>query len=230
MKLEEIIRKLKSLENPKNIQGMARFGIKPKTKVLGISVPELRKMAKRIGKNHKLGLELWNSRIHEARLLAIFISDAESFTEKQIEKWVKDFDSWDITDQACMNLFYKNKIACKKIADFAKRSREFEKRTAFSLIACVAFKNKSLKNKDFEKFFDLIRKASNDERNFVKKAINWALRQIGKRNKNLNKKSVKIAKEVSKMKEKSAKWIANNALSELQSEAVQKRLQHKKFL
>ena len=230
MDYNEIIKKLKSLENPKNIEGMARFGIKPTTKILGIPIPELRKIAKEIKKDlsaqagHELALRLWNSNIHEAQLLAGFIADSEKLTESQMEKWVKDFDSWDIVDQVCGNLFDKTEIAKKKIFEFAKREKEFEKRTAFTLMAALSVHDKNMKNEDFLKFFTLIKKASTDERNFVKKSVNWALRQIGKRNMKLNKEALKLAREIQKIESKSAKWIANDAIRELTDIKTLKRI------
>lgn len=228
MNCQEILKKFKSLGSQKNIDGMARFGIKPKAKVFGVPVPEARKLAKQIKKNHKLALELFDSGFHEARLLATMIAIPEEITERQFEKWVKLFDSWDIVDQACMNLFCKSKIAVKKIPELAKADGEFERRTAFSLMAALAVHNKEMKDKDFIKFFQLIKIASNDERNFVRKAVNWALRQIGKRNKNLNRESVIQAKEILKIAEKtgskSGKWIANNAIIELTGKIVRERL------
>ena len=224
MNYEEIIKKLESLKNPKNVGGMARFGIRPKTKVYGISIPELRKIAKIIKKDHKLALKLWDSKIHEARILAGFIADAEKLTEGQVEKWVKDFDSWDVCDQICSAVLDKTNFAYKKVFEFSKRKEEFSKRTAFTLIACLSVHNKNMKDKDFIKFFPLIKKASVDERNFVKKAVNWALRQIGKRNKKLNKEAIKLAKEIQKINSKSAKWIASDAIKELTNINVQKRL------
>jgi len=131
---------------------------------------------------HNLALKLWDSKIHEARILAGLIADPERLTESQIEKWVKDFDSWDVVDQVCMNLFDKSVLAKEKIFEFAKREKEFEKRTAFALMAALASHDKKMQDKDFIKFFPIIKKASTDERNFVRKAVNWALRQIGKRN------------------------------------------------
>ena len=220
----EIIKKLNYLKNPKNVAGMARFGIRPKTKVLGVPIPVLRKMAKEIKKNHELSLKLFDSGIHEARLLAGFIEDPEKVTEKQFEKWIKTFDSWDIVDQVCSSCLDKTKFVKKKIFALEKRKPEFEKRTAFTLMCCLAVHDKKMLDKEFIKFFPLIKKASTDERNFVKKAVNWALRQIGKRNKNLNKKAIKLAKEILKQNSKSAKWIANNALKELTSQAIKKRL------
>jgi 3-methyladenine DNA glycosylase AlkD len=230
MGYQEIIKKLKSEANPKNVKGMARFGISPKN-TLGVSVPVLRKMAKKIGQNHKLAQQLWNSKIHEARMLAGFIDEVDKVTEKQMEKWVKDFDSWDVCDQVCGNLFDRTSFAWKKAVQWAKRKEEFVKRAGFVLMATLSVHDKKAKDKEFEKLFLLIKKHSIDQRNFVKKAINWALRQIGKRNLNLNKKAIKIAKEIQKINSKSAHWIANDALRELINEPVQKRLKQKqKFM
>jgi len=224
MDYEEIIVKLKSLENPRNVESMSRFGIRPKTKVLGIPIPVSRKMAKAIGKNHELALKLFNSGIHEAQILAGFIAEPEKFTKQQIEEWVKLFDSWDIVDQVCSAAIDKTKFVPKIIFEYARRKEEFVKRTAFTLIACLTVHNKEMKNEEFLKFFPLIKKASADERNFVKKAVNWALRQIGKRNKKLNVRAIKLAKEIQQINSKSARWIANDAIRELTGENVQKRL------
>jgi len=223
MEYQEIIKKLNSEANPKNVEGMARFGINTKN-TLGISVYVLRDLAKKIKRNHKLAQQLWNSGIHEARMLACFIDEIAKVTEKQMEKWVKDFDSWDICDQVCGNLFDRTDFAWKKALEWTKRKEEFVKRAGFVLVATLSVHDKKAKDKDFEKFLPLIKKHSLDERNFVKKAVNWALRQIGKRNLNLNKKAIKLAREIQKIDSKSAKWIANDAIRELISDPVQKRL------
>jgi len=227
MQYKEIIKKLKSLADPKNVEGMARFGINSNN-TLGISVYVVRDIAKEIGKNHKLAKQLWDSKIHEARLLAGFIDMSEKVTEKQMERWVKDFDSWDICDQLCANLFDKTPFAYKKSFQWSKRKEEFVKRAGFVLMAVLSVHDKKAEDKKFEKFFPLIKKHSIDERNFVKKAVNWALRQIGKRNISLNKKAIKIAKEIKKIDSRSAKWIASDALRELTSDKVQKRLKAKR--
>jgi len=226
MQYEEIIEKLESLRKPENVEGMARFGIRPETKVYGVPIPELRKIAKLVKKNHELALKLWDSRIHEARILAGMIADSEKLTVSQIKKWVSDFDSWDVCDQVCMNLLSKSKIAKNQIFEFARSKEEFVKRTAFALMAALAVHDKKMKDKDFTDFFPLIKNAATDERNFVKKSVNWALRQIGKRNKKLNKEAVKLAKEIQKIESKSAKWIASNALSELGDEKILKRIKN----
>jgi len=221
-----VIKKLKSQASEKNRKGMARFGINPKG-TLGVSVPILRKMAKDIGKNQKLSLRLWDSGIHETKLLAVFIGEPDKVTERQMEKWVKDIDSWDICDQLCGNLFDKTPFAYKKTYQWVKREEEFVRRTGFVLMATLSVHDKKASNKKFEEFFPLIKKYSADERNFVKKAINWALRQIGKRNLALNKKAIKLAKEIQKIDSRSACWIANDAIRELTSDPVQQRLKQK---
>lgn len=171
---------------------MSRFGINPKN-TLGISVYIIRGIAKKTGTNHKLAQQLWNSRIHEARLLAGFIDEPARVSERQMERWVKDFDSWDVCDQVCGNLFDKTKFAYKKALEWATRKEEFVKRAGFVLMAALSVHDKKTKDQKFERFFPAIKRYSTDERNFVKKAVNWALRQIGKRNINLNKKAIRAA-------------------------------------
>jgi len=222
MEYEQVMKKLKSMENKKNKEGMARFGIKGKN-ILGIPNPKVRAVAKEIGKNHKLAQKLWASEIHEARMLAAFIDEPEKVTEKQMERWVKNFDSWGICDCCCMHLFDKTPYAYKKAVEWSKRKEEFVKRAAFAMMAALSVHDKKAKDKQFEKFFPILIRESTDERNFVKKAVNWALRQIGKRNKTLNKKAIKIGKEIKKKDSKSARWIASDALRELESEKVRKR-------
>jgi 3-methyladenine DNA glycosylase AlkD len=224
MDYNEVIKKLESLKNPRNVEGMARFGIRPKAKVFGIPIPEIRKLAKQIGKDHKLALKLWDSKIHEARILAGYIEEIDKITEKQFEKWVKDFDSWDVVDQVCSAVLDKTDFAYKKIFELSKRKEEFVKRTAFTLICCLAVHDKKLPEEKFLNFLPLIKEASTDERNFVKKAVNWALRQIGKRNKNLNKRAIKLAREIQKIESKGARWIANDAIRELTDEKTLKRI------
>ena len=223
MNYQEVIKKLKSLSNPKNVAGMARFGIVSK-KVLGIKKPDIDKMAKTIGKDTKLALKLWDSKIYEVRVLAALIADPNIITNKQIEKWINQFDNWGVCDNACMNLFDKIPDAYEKAKKWTSQSKEFVRRTGFALMASLAVHDKKALNSEFIKFLPLIKKYSTDERNFVRKAVNWALRQVGKRNLNLNKAAIKTAKEIQKINSKSAKWIAGDALRELTSKAVQKRL------
>jgi 3-methyladenine DNA glycosylase AlkD len=223
IKASTIIKRLKSLANPKNVAGMARFGIKPH-KVLGIPMPYLRQTARRIGKNHTLAQELWASGIHEAQILASLVDEAHLVTERQMEQWPKDFDSWGVCDQVCMNLFDKTSFAYAKTLAWGQRKEEFIKRAGFALMAALACHDKQAPDKSFLRFLPAIKRAATDERNFVRKAVNWALRGIGKRNLTLNKAAIKAAQEIHKIDSKSARWIAADALRELSSDAVQERL------
>ena len=223
MKYDDIIKKLKSLSNPKAVEGMARFGINPKN-TFGVSIPNLRKIAKEAGTNHYLAQRLWSSGIHEARILASMIGDPLMVTEQQMESWVGNFDSWDVCDQCCSNLFDKTKFAYKKAIEWTKRNEEFVKRAGFVLMAVLAVHDKKAKDERFLKFLPIMKRESTDERNYVKKAVNWSLRQIGKRNLNLNKMALKTAKEIKMLDSRTAAWVASDALRELESKAVQERL------
>lgn len=223
MQYSDIIQKLKTLSDPEAVKGMARFGINPEN-TYGVSIPDLRKIAREAGKDHALAQQLWSSVIHEARILAGMIDVPEMVTDMQMESWVKDFDSWDVCDQCCSNLFDKTKFAYQKATEWSERKEEFVKRAGFVLMATLAVHDKKAADKEFLKFLPIIKDESIDDRNFVKKAVNWALRQIGKRNLNLNKMAIKTAGEIQQIDSKSAMWIAADAIRELTDEAVQNRL------
>ena len=223
MKYSDIIQKIKSLSDPEAVKGMARFGINPEN-TYGVSIPSLRTMARETGKDHALAQQLWASGIHEARLLASFIDKAEMVTEAQMGSWVKDFDSWDVCDQCCSNLFDKTRFAHQKAVAWSEREEEFVKRAGFVMMAALAVHDKKAADQDFAKFLPIIKREAGDSRNFVRKAVNWALRQIGKRNHNLNQMAVKTAEEIQQIDSKSARWIAADAIRELTSEAVYKKL------
>lgn len=218
-----ILRKLKTLRNQRNIDGMARFGIRGQH-MLGVPKPILLKMARNIGKDHRLALRLWDSEIHEARILAALIDDPGLVSASQMEKWVRGFDSWDLCDQVCGNLFDRTPNTIQKAMQWTRRKNEFEKRAGFVLMAEISVHDKRVPNKVFFAFLPMIRRESWDERNFVKKAVNWALRQIGKRNGRLNRAAIAEAERIGKMESPSARWIATNALKELQ--AWKKRFRH----
>ena len=222
MDFDDVIARLRAEANPDNVAGMARFGISI-ANTLGIPIYTLRKIAGEIKKDHDLALELWDSGIHEARILAGFIDDPEKVTEAQLERWVSDFDSWDVVDQLSA-LIYRTPYVLKKIHEWSGSDAEFVKRTAFSLVAQVSCHDKKMADKDFEQFLVLIKRAAMDERNYVKKAVNWALRSIGKRNRVLNRRAIKTAREIQKMDSKAARWIAADALRELTGDTVQNRL------
>jgi 3-methyladenine DNA glycosylase AlkD len=221
--IAEVINSLKEKARPEQLEGMARFGIIGE-KRLGVRIPDIRKLAKEIGKNHDLASELWRTGIPDARILAAMIAEPEKLTEDQMEAWAKDFNSWDVCDQVCMNLFDKSPLAWQKVYDWPQREEEYVKRAAFALIACLAWHDKEADDDQFKAFFPLIKREAADERNYVKKAVNWALRHIGKRNPALNRAAITAAKEISQIDSKSARWIASDAIRELESEAVQKRL------
>ncbi|MFC1478578.1 DNA alkylation repair protein [Candidatus Margulisiibacteriota bacterium] len=223
MTYDNIISKLKSLSDPKAVEGMARFGINPEN-TFGVSVPNLRAIAKEAGKDHQLAQQLWKSGIHEARILASMVDVPKEVTEEQVEAWVREFDSWDVCDQCIMNLFEKLPIAYQKAVEWSKQEEEWVKRAGFVMMARLAVSDKKADDKRFEEFFPLIIKMSDDERNFVKKAVNWALRQIGKRSRDLNKKAIQIAEKIDRFDSKSAKWIAKDALRELTDENIRGRL------
>jgi 3-methyladenine DNA glycosylase AlkD len=229
MTIDTILSELRTLANPANVAGMARYGINP-TNTLGVPIPPIREMARRAKKEHTsaerhaLAQELWSSGVHEARLLAGFIDDPKCVTEKQMESWAVDFDSWDICDQVCSNLFDKTPFAYDKAAQWSARPAEFVKRAGFVLMAALAVHDKKANDAAFLQFLPIIIREAGDQRNFVKKAVNWALRQIGKRNAALNRAALTVIKEILQLDNKAARWIASDAWRELTSDAVQVRL------
>jgi 3-methyladenine DNA glycosylase AlkD len=184
----------------------------------------MRKIAKEVGHNHPLALALWKTGIAEAQIVAALIDDPAAVSSAQMDRWVKDFDSWDVCDQACLSLFDKSPLAWQKIPEWAEREEEFVKRAAFALIAGLAWHDKQAVDQTFVDLFPILMKGADDDRNFVKKAVSWAIRNIGKRNPKLNRAAVKLAKDIQRMDSKAARWVAADAIRELQSEAVQRRL------
>ena len=223
MTYEEIMATLKAGANPENAAGMARFGISPDN-LLGISVMELRKLARHVGKDHFLALRLWRSGVHEARILAGLIDVPDLVDEGQMGEWAKEIDSWDICDLTCNNLFRKTIFAHAKALLWASGSEEFVKRAGFVLMATLAVHDKTAGDAVFLEYLSVVEREAGDERNFVRKAVNWALRQIGKRNKSLNRFAIEAAKSIHMQGSRSARRIARDALRELESPKVMKRL------
>ena len=223
IEFDSLLKKLQSLADPNAVEGMARYGIISK-KAYGISAPVLRRIAKEIGKNHVLARQLWATGVLDARALAALIEEPAMVTEEQMERWVKGFDNWAVCDTCCGNVFDKTPFAWKKVLEWSRRNEEFVKRAAFSLMAALAIHDKEAGDPQFLPFLAVIKRESTDQRNFVRKAVNWALRQIGKRNPALNRKAIQAARELRKMDSRSAKWIGSDALRELTSDAVQRRL------
>jgi len=218
-----IINRLEALSNPCSIEGMSRYGITP-SRAYGVSIPELRRLAKETGKDHELALLLWDNDARETRILAGMIDLADMVTEEQVEEWVKDFDYWEICDQCCMNLFEKTSFAYSKAILWSSQEEEFVKRAGFVLMVRLAVSDKKADDASFEQFFPSIVNESCDSRNYVKKAVNWALRQIGKRNPHLHSQAFGTAKEILVIDCSAARWIAKDAIRELTDEKVLKRL------
>ncbi|MBS7622611.1 DNA alkylation repair protein [Candidatus Bathyarchaeota archaeon] len=221
---DKVLERLKARARHSRLEGMARYGMKVERR-LGVSVPDMRRIAKEFGKDHRLALTLWKAGLAEARMVASMIGEPEKLTEEQMDEWVKDIDSWDVCDQVCMNLFEKSPLAWKKILDWSRREEEFVKRAAFSLIACLAWHSKGDGDERFLRLLPVIEQGATDERNYVKKAVDWALRNIGKRNRNLNRAAIEVAQKLQRIDSKSARWIASDTIRELESRAVQRRLE-----
>ena len=220
MEFNQIIHEFEELSDVDFAENMKRFGISY-VKSYGLRLPQIRKIAKQCGKNHELALKLWDWGYHETYLLAILVEEPQKVDSCQLNEWVNAFYSWDLVDQACINLLRFIPEAVDDIFIWCNSDEEFVKRTAFSLIAVLAVHNR---DSDFDKYFEIIKEGSTDNRNFVKKSVNWALRQIGKSNADNNKKALKLAYEILEIDNKASKWVARSAIRELESEKVQKKL------
>ena len=227
MDCEQIIQELKSRADPANVAGMARFGINTAA-ALGVSMPALRQLGKLIGPDHDLAARLWDSGIHEARILAALVGEPRRVTRRQMDVWVRELDSWDICDQLCNILLRRTPHAWAKAVQWSGRKAEFVKRAGFTLMACLAVHDKAAGDERFLALLPLIVREADDERNFVKKAVNWALRQIGKRNVALNRAAIRTAERIRRLDSTSARWIASDALRELTAEKTQARLTHRR--
>lgn len=216
MNVNEVIARLKQQSSPLHLEGMKRFGI-DNSKALGVSMPLVRTLAKEIKKDHALAQELWDSGAHECRILASMIDDPKLVTPQQMDNWTAGFASWDVCDQVCGNLFDRTPFAVEKALEYSKSKEEYIKRAGFVLMAEFGVHNKKADDIEFIQFFPIIEREAWDDRNFVKKAINWALRQIGKRNRTLHKMAIGCAKRIEQQDTRAAKWIAKNALTELEN-------------
>ncbi len=226
MEYERVLQRLQALGRPDAVSEMARFGIRP-DKTLGVSMPDLRALAKEIGRDRALARQLWQGKTRETMILSSLVDDPSCVDQDQLESMVQDFYDWEVCDQTIMNMVQKTPFAWKLAVEWCEREKEFERRAGFVLMARLAVSEKKAEDDRFIPFFIYIKKYAADERNFVKKAVNWALRQIGKRNLALNETAIQIAHEISNSDSRAARWIAADALRELTGEAVQKRL-HKK--
>jgi 3-methyladenine DNA glycosylase AlkD len=202
---------------------MERFGI-PSNRALGIATPVLKSLACKIGRDHQLAAQLWASGIFEARAIAAMIDEPDKVSKAQMDHWAGAFDSWAICDCCCCYLFRLTPFAWDKAFEWSKHQREFVKRAGFSLMAYLAVHDKGAKDAAFKKLFPIIEREARDDRLYVRKAVNWAVRQIGKRNLRLNRLAIQAAERIRAQNTSSSRWIASDALRELQSDPVQRRL------
>ena len=221
-----VLAELRKHGEQRNVEGMARFGIRAE-QIYGVSKPKMDAIAKAIGKNHDLGLRLWETGIHDAKLLGMLICDPQRVTSSQMERWVREFDNWDVCDGTCCHLFVDASPAWEKAFAWSSRKKEFEKRAGFAMAAYLAIHDKTTKDDAYRKFLKVIEREAWDERNFVRKAVNWALRNIGKRNRRLNREAIVAAERIRRQGTRAGRWIAADALRELRSEAVQTRFERK---
>jgi 3-methyladenine DNA glycosylase AlkD len=221
--VDTVISRLQAEADPGCLEGLSKFGMTVENRI-GVRVPVLRRHARAIGRDHELALELWNTAIPEARILASMIADPGKLTEADMEAWVRAVDSWDICDQVCMNLFQRTPHVHRMIRKWAACDGEYVRRAAFALIAGLAVHDKRAADETFIDFLPLIETAATDERNFVRKAVNWALRNIGKRNRQLHEVALSTAYALRSTNSRSARWIATDAIRELEGEKVQARL------
>ena len=221
--VETLLRELRSLGSPRNVEGMARYGIHS-ARAFGVPGPQLKRLAREIGPDHALARRLWATGIYDARALAFLVDDPERVTESQMDRWAGDFDNWAICDGACIHLFRRTPFAHRKALEWSLRPEEFVKRGAFALMAALAVHDKDAADAVFISFLEIVERESGDERNGVKKAVNWALRQVGKRSPALNAAAIRTGERIRARSTRAARWIASDALRELRSEAVQRRL------
>ena len=232
MDVPDVIRQLESLGSPENVAGMARFGIVAR-KAFGVPGVELKRVAKEVkmaaGDRHDFAMKLWGTGVHEARIVAYLIDDPKRVTEEQMEAWAADFDNWAICDSTCGHLFSRTPLAHKKVDEWSRREEEFVKRAGIVLIAWLAVRDKKGDDERFAEILPILEREAADERNLIKKAVNWSLRQVGKRSLNLNKLATETAERIRAQDTPHARWIATDAIRELTAEKTLERLRNKQF-
>jgi 3-methyladenine DNA glycosylase AlkD len=219
MRTSDILKRLRAAGSAENVAGMARYGIRP-AKAYGVATPTIRAIAKELGKNTELASALWSTNVLEARILAAMIADPLQIAEEEVERWVREFDCWSVCDSACIGLLWKTPFAWRKVREWSRRELEYERRAAFALLAGLAVHDKKAANEQFLGALRLVAKAAGDDRNYVKKAVNWALRQIGKRNPDLREAAIKAAERLIVTDSRAARWIGHDALRELRRKAA----------
>jgi 3-methyladenine DNA glycosylase AlkD len=228
MRSTEVLARLEQISDRSRLVGMARYGISVKN-ALGVSMPEMRTLARSLGKDPPLAMDLWRSGVHEGRIMASLLADPSELTDEQMEEMGGDLDSWDVCDQCCTNLFSRAPSARRKALEWSGREEEFQKRAGFATMAALAVHEKKLSDECLTLFLDAMVRESYDDRNYVRKAVNWALRQIGKRDLNLNGMAITAAERIMSKGDRSSRWVASDALRELQSPAVLERLKNRQM-
>lgn len=226
MNAREVIAHLESISDRSRLEGMSRYGIEVEH-AIGVSMPKMRAYAKTIGRDHHLAMDLWDSGVHEARIMASLLADPQLLTEEEMERWVRDLDSWDLCDQCCSNLFRRSPHAFRKALEWSGREEEFQKRAGFATMAALAVHGKGMSERDLQLLLEAVVRESHDDRNFVRKAVNWALRQVGKRDLVSNAMAIAAAERILAKGDRTSRWVAYDALRELRSEAVRERLKNR---
>ena len=209
-----LLAQLERKGSKKGVEGMARFGIVAR-KAFGVSVGDIRALAKKIGRDHELAAKVWSSGIQEGRMLAVFIDDPARVTGRQMDAWARDFENWADCDTACFHLFDKTPLAWKKIEQWSSKKEEFVKRAAFALLASVALHDKESSDEPFLRSMKLIERGAKDDRNFVKKGVSWALRGIGHRNARCREAAMTVARRLSRSDDAPSRWVGKDALRDL---------------
>jgi 3-methyladenine DNA glycosylase AlkD len=224
---DTVLAELRDLARPDQLEGMKRFGLTGEGR-LGVSIPALRKLAGSVGKNHRLAGLLWKTGIPDAMILSAFVGEPEKLTRRQMDHWVKDICSWDVCDQVCSNLFDRSPLAWEKIRLWSMADKEFVRRAGYVLIASLAVHDRSSPDRRFLELLPLIRRGATDDRNFVKKGVNWALRHIGKRNERLRVAAIGEARRIQRLPSRAARWIAADALRELNDPKTVERIRRRR--
>jgi 3-methyladenine DNA glycosylase AlkD len=223
VEIEALLKRLEALGDPRNVEGMARYGIRA-ARAFGVPAAQLKRLAREIGRDHALARRLWATGIYDARALAFLVDEPQAVTERQMERWAADFDNWAICDGVCIHLFRRTPFARAKALAWSRRPEEFVKRAAFALMATLAVHDREAGDEVFAVFLESVEREADDERNGVRKAVNWALRQVGKRNAALHEAAIRAGERIRARGTRAARWIASDALRELRSEAVRRRL------
>ncbi len=221
--VQDLIKWLERRGTKRTRDSMKRYG-NPSNKAFGVPVATMQRLAKKLGRNHRLAIALWDTGWYEARMVASFVDEPERVTPAQMDRWCRDFDNWGICDTVCFVLFDRSPHAWRKVAQWGRRRNEFEKRAAFALLACLALHDKKADDRAFLRYLPLIERAAEDERNFVKKGVSWALRAIGRRNRTLNRAAVTVARRLSASPKGAARWVGKGALRELTRKSSPERM------